>query len=69
MIQKNLHSSGMDNASEMLSWYVFEALSLYPYAAVDDEYLVTVPIFDAVKWTPKGVTIKKKVIAGTLKIF
>lgn len=59
---QGLDLSGMDDAGEMSSWYVFGAMGLYPYAAVDDEYLVTVPVFDAVRWTQsngKVVTIKK----------
>lgn len=59
---QGLDLSGMDDAGEMSSWYVFGALGLYPYAAVDDEYLVTVPLFNAVKWkveNGKVLTIKK----------
>ena len=40
----------MDDAGEMSSWYVFSALGLYPFSATDPKYLVTVPIFDEVKW-------------------
>jgi predicted alpha-1,2-mannosidase len=47
---QGLDLSGMDDAGEMSSWYVCSALGLYPLSAVDDEYLVTVPIFDAVRW-------------------
>ncbi len=53
---------GMDDAGEMSSWYVFSALGLYPYCAVDDEYIVTVPLFDEVKWqttSGKVLSIKK----------
>lgn len=41
---------GMDDAGEMSSWYVFSALGLYPFSPADDEYLVTVPLFDEVEW-------------------
>ncbi|WP_188459986.1 GH92 family glycosyl hydrolase [Marivirga lumbricoides] len=41
---------GMDDAGEMSSWYVFSALGLYPFSPADDKYLVTVPLFDEVKW-------------------
>lgn len=41
---------GMDDAGEMSSWYVFSALGLYPFSPADDDYLVTVPLFDEVKW-------------------
>jgi predicted alpha-1,2-mannosidase len=44
---------GMDDAGEMSSWYVFCALGLYPLSAADDRYLVTVPVFEEVKWNLK----------------
>ncbi|MET3879931.1 GH92 family glycosyl hydrolase [Chitinophaga sp. OAE865] len=53
---------GMDDAGEMSSWYVFNALGLYTFSATDPEYLVTVPLFDEVKWrTSNGklLTISK----------
>lgn len=53
---------GMDDAGEMSAWYVFSALGLYTYSATDPEYLVTVPLFDEVKWktsTGKFLTITK----------
>jgi len=59
---QGLDLSGMDDAGEMSSWYVCSALGLYPYAAVEDRYLVTVPLFDTVKWTQtdgKLLTIRK----------
>jgi putative alpha-1,2-mannosidase len=62
MGKEGLDLSGMDDAGEMSSWYVFAALGLYPYVAVDDEYLVTVPVFDKITWTThdgKKLTIKK----------
>jgi predicted alpha-1,2-mannosidase len=60
---QGLDLSGMDDAGEMSSWYVFSALGLYPYAAVEDRYLVTVPVFDAVSWKQNNgnvLTIQKK---------
>lgn len=42
---------GMDDAGEMSAWYVLTALGLYTFSATDPEYLVTVPLFDEVKWT------------------
>jgi predicted alpha-1,2-mannosidase len=53
---------GMDDAGEMSAWYVFSALGLYPYSATDPEYIVSVPLFDEIKWkTPAGrlITINK----------
>ncbi|HET8737812.1 MAG TPA: GH92 family glycosyl hydrolase, partial [Pricia sp.] len=41
---------GMDDAGEMSAWYVFAAAGLYPLSPADANYLVTVPIFDAVTW-------------------
>ena len=48
--EQGLELSGMDDAGEMSAWYVFSALGLYPFSATDPKYLVTVPIFDEVKW-------------------
>lgn len=52
---EKLAMSGMDDAGEMSSWYVFGALGLYPLSPADPEYIVTVPIFSEVNWTmPSG---------------
>lgn len=62
MGKEGLDLSGMDDAGEMSSWYVFSALGLYPFSPADPEYIVTVPLFDQVKWNmPNGkqLTIKK----------
>jgi predicted alpha-1,2-mannosidase len=40
---------GMDDAGEMSSWYVFNAIGLYPYSPAEEDYIVSVPIFDEVK--------------------
>ena len=40
----------MDDAGEMSAWYVFAASGLYPLSPADNEYLVSLPIFDRVKW-------------------
>lgn len=39
---------GMDDAGEMSSWYVFNAIGLYPYSPADEDYIVSVPLFDKV---------------------
>ena len=39
---------GMDDAGEMSSWYVFNAIGLYPFSPADPEYIITVPVFDTV---------------------
>ncbi len=49
---------GMDDAGEMSAWYVLSSLGLYTFSATDPEYLVTVPLFDEVKWkTSTGKTL------------
>ncbi len=40
---------GMDDAGEMSSWYVFNAIGIYPYSPADEDYIVTVPLFDEVR--------------------
>lgn len=58
---EGLALSGMDDAGEMSSWYVFSALGLYPLSPSDPEYLITVPIFDSVTWnTQDGKSLKIK---------
>ncbi|MBD0825183.1 GH92 family glycosyl hydrolase [Aestuariibaculum marinum] len=55
--------SGMDDAGEMSSWYVFTALGLYPLSVADNEFITTVPIFDDIIWelnNGKTLTISKK---------
>ena len=59
---ERLALAGMDDAGEMTSWYVLNAIGLYTYSPADPEYIVTVPLFDEVKFTlgnGKTFTIKK----------
>jgi len=52
---EKLAYAGMDDAGEMSSWYVFNAIGLYTYSPADPEYIVTVPLFDKVEFTlPDG---------------
>jgi len=53
---------GMDDAGEMSSWYVFAAMGIYPYSPADDNYIVSVPLFDEVKMKlgRKTLTIAKE---------
>jgi predicted alpha-1,2-mannosidase len=53
---------GMDDAGEMSSWYVFNAIGLYPYSPADEDYIVSVPLFDEVKMklNDKTFTLVKK---------
>jgi len=63
MGKEGLAYAGMDDAGEMSSWYVFNALGLYTYSPADPEYIVTVPLFDEVDFTfanGKTLVIKKK---------
>ena len=43
--------SGMDDAGEMSTWYVLNAIGLYTYSPADPEYIVTVPLFPKVTLT------------------
>ncbi|TDW95831.1 GH92 family glycosyl hydrolase [Dinghuibacter silviterrae] len=40
--------AGMDDAGEMSSWYVFNAMGFYPFSPADPDYIVSVPLFDKV---------------------
>lgn len=51
---ERLAYSGMDDAGEMSAWYVMNALGLYTYSPADPEYLVTVPLFDKVRFDLQG---------------
>ena len=62
--------SGMDDAGEMSSWYVFSALGLYPLSTADNEFITTIPIFDEIIWqlnNGKALTISKKGNSRNLK--
>jgi predicted alpha-1,2-mannosidase len=55
--------SGMDDAGEMSSWYVFNASGLYPYSPADPNYIVSVPLFQKTTFQMsdgKTLTILKK---------
>ena len=55
--------AGMDDAGEMSSWYVFNAIGLYTYSLADPEYIISVPLFDKVEFTlgdNKHFTIRKE---------
>ena len=60
---EKLAYSGMDDAGEMSSWYVWNAIGLYTYSPADPEYIVTVPLFDKVRFkfsNGRTLTIRKK---------
>ena len=43
--------AGMDDAGEMSAWYVFCAMGLYTYSPADPEYIISVPLFDTVRFS------------------
>lgn len=48
--------AGMDDAGEMSSWYVLNAIGLYTYSPADPEYMISVPLFDRVVFTLGNTT-------------
>jgi predicted alpha-1,2-mannosidase len=63
MGNEGLALSGMDDAGEMSSWYVFNAIGLYPYSPADPNYIVSVPLFQKTTFQlneGKTLTILKK---------
>lgn len=61
---ERLAYAGMDDAGEMSSWYVLNAIGLYTYSPADPQYVISVPLFDKVVFNLNGkpFTIEK---AGT----
>lgn len=62
MGKEKLSYAGMDDAGEMSSWYVFNAMGLYTFSPADPAYLISVPLFDKVEFTlgERSFTIIKK---------
>jgi len=56
MGEDRLALCGMDDAGEMSSWYVFAAMGIYPYSPADENYIVSVPLFDEVSMQLAGNT-------------
>ena len=48
---EHLAYAGMDDAGEMSSWYVLNAIGIYTYSPADPQYIVTVPLFQRVRFT------------------
>ncbi len=65
----DLSYCGMDDAGEMSSWFVLTSLGIYTYSPADAEYLVTVPLFDKVRFEMQGTcfTITKEGDSRELK--
>jgi predicted alpha-1,2-mannosidase len=63
MGKERLSYAGMDDAGEMSSWYVFNAMGFYPFSPADPKYIVSVPIFNKIRMrldNGKTYTIIKK---------
>lgn len=62
MGKERLAYSGMDDAGENSAWYVLTSIGLYTFSPADAEYIVSVPLFDKVKFDlgEKSFTIIKK---------
>jgi predicted alpha-1,2-mannosidase len=69
MGEDGLALCGMDDCGEMSSWYVFNAIGIYPYSPADEDYIISVPLFDEVNVKLKGktFTILKKNAGNILK--
>lgn len=55
--------AGMDDAGEMSSWYVFNAMGFYPFSPADTDYIISVPLFNKVEFNlgkNSNFTIQKK---------
>lgn len=63
MGKDKLAYAGMDDAGEMSSWYVFNAMGFYPFSPADPKYIISVPLFNRVDIqlaNNKNFTIVKK---------
>lgn len=61
--KQHLAYAGMDDAGEMSSWYVFNAMGFYPFSPADPQYIVSVPLFNRIRIklaNGKTYTIVKK---------
>ena len=50
MGKEGLAYAGMDDAGEMSAWFVLNAIGIYTYSPADPQYIVTVPLFDRVRF-------------------
>ena len=53
---------GMDDAGEMSSWYVLNAIGLYTYSPADPEYIVTVPLSTVRRWRSATDTVGRSAV-------
>lgn len=66
----HLALAGMDDAGEMSSWFVYNAIGLYTFSPADAEYIVSVPLFRRVDLSlPDGhkLTIRHEGDGRTIK--
>lgn len=66
----HLALAGMDDAGEMSSWFVFNAIGLYTLSPADPKYIVTVPLSDKILFkmnNGKTLTIQKQGNSRTIK--
>lgn len=66
---EGLAYAGMDDAGEMSSWYVWNAIGLYTYSPGEAKYIVTVPLFDRVTLRTgdgRSVVIEKEGTGGRI---
>lgn len=47
--KEHLSYAGMDDAGEMSSWYVFNAMGFYPFSPADPKYIISVPLFEQIR--------------------
>jgi len=61
MGKEKLAYAGMDDAGEMSSWYVFNAIGMYPFSPAGKDFIISVPLFDKVEFNlgEKNFTIIK----------
>jgi predicted alpha-1,2-mannosidase len=51
MGKEKLAYAGMDDAGEMSSWYVFNAMGFYPFSPADASYILSVPLFKRIDFS------------------
>jgi len=61
MGKEGLAYAGIDDEGGLSSWYVLNAIGLFPFSPADPEYIITVPIFDRIVFDLDGIpfTISK----------
>jgi predicted alpha-1,2-mannosidase len=65
--KEKLSYAGMDDAGEMSSWYVFNAIGLYTFSPADPQYIISVPLFDKVYFISHDELKKGKQLVVTTR--